>query len=93
MPATSNIPRGNDQLIPGKALNELGTVQPLLADTSTGRLLVVITSDAGGPTGVTGNARIDDNNVATILALSNDGSGNLIPLARDAAGNLLVDIA
>lgn len=93
MPATSNLPRGNDQLIAGRATNELGTTQPLLADTSTGRLLVTVTTDAGGATGVTGNARIDDNNVATILALSNDGSGNLIPLARDSNGNLLVDIA
>ena len=92
MPATSNIPRGNDQLIPGKAVNELGTVQPLMADTATGRLLVAVTTDAGAATGVTGNARIDDNNVATILALSNDGSGDLIPLARDADGNLLVDL-
>lgn len=92
MPATSNTPRGNDLLIPGKAENELGTVQPLLADTSTGRLLVQITNDAGTATGVTGDARIDQNNVATILALANDSSGNLIPLARDPGGNLLCDI-
>lgn len=92
MPATSNLPRGNDQLIAGKAVNELGAVQNLQADTATGRLLVTITSDGGGATGVTGNARIDPNNVATILALANDGSGTLIPLARDTNGNLLCDV-
>jgi len=92
MPATPFIPRGNDKLIAGRALNELGTTQPLYADTSTGRLLVSITTDAGGATGVTGNARIDGNNVATLLAVSSDGSGTLIPLARDSSGNLLCDV-
>lgn len=92
MPNRSNMNRGNDVLIPGKAVNELGAVQPLLADTATGRLLVEITSDDGAPTGVTGNARIDENNVSTILALSDDGSGTLIPIARDSDGNLLCDV-
>lgn len=91
MPNRSNLNRGNDSLIPGKAVDGNGTVRPLLADTVTGRLLVEITADAGGATGVTGNARIDENNVSTLLALSDDGSGDLIPLARDADGNILCD--
>ena len=92
MPVIPNLPRGNDSVIPGMAQNELGGIQPLKCDTATGRLLVSFTTDGGGATGVTGNARIDGNNVATILALANDGSGTLIPLARDTDGNLLCDV-
>lgn len=88
----SNIsPRDQNNRPAGLAVNELGTVQPLMADTATGRLLVTVTSDGGGATGVTGSARRDQNQVPSLLALSNDGSGTLIPLATDASGNILCD--
>ena len=68
------------------------TIQPLLVDPVTGRLLVDIIYESSG--GVLNASKIDENYEGVALAVTDDASANVRPLLINAtSGNLLVDTA